>query len=123
MCSGLHCAPWAHVRREEVEHLHAGGEDDLRHDVHGGGVIGCALTTLVAGLTLFGCTLQFVTKMATLLTWTIIVLSLVCPLPLYAPLRRCGSVGRLGQHLGRLEMPPRLQGGCNSAAETMDSAK
>ncbi len=59
----------------------------------GGTVIGGALTTLVAGLTLFACTLQFFTKMATLLTWTI-VLSLVYALFLFMPL--CAVAGPSG---------------------------
>ncbi len=59
----------------------------------GGTVVGGALTTLVAGLTLFGCTLQFFTKMATLLTWTI-VLSLVYALFLFMPL--CAVAGPSG---------------------------
>jgi hypothetical protein len=56
----------------------------------GGTVFGGAMTTLMAGLTLFGCTLQFFTKMATLLTWTI-VLSLVYALFLFMPL--CAVAG------------------------------
>ncbi len=59
----------------------------------GGTVVGGALTTLMAGLTLFGCTLQFFTKMATLLTWTI-VLSLIYALLLFMPL--CGVAGPSG---------------------------
>ena len=59
----------------------------------GGTVVGGALTTLMAGLTLFGCTLQFFTKMATLLTWTI-VLSLVYALFLFMPL--CAVAGPSG---------------------------